>query len=153
MIIEQANIDDSTEILSLQKLCYRSEALIYNDFRIPPLIQTLEEIKSDFREYFFLRAVEDKRIIGSVRARIINSETCYIGRLIVHPDFQNQGIGTELMDAMEDIFKDCDRYELITGYRSKKNLSLYKKRGYKEFKTEQLNDNLDLVYLEKYNLG
>ncbi|HII84413.1 MAG TPA: GNAT family N-acetyltransferase, partial [Methanobacterium subterraneum] len=31
MIIEPASIEDALEILSLQKLCYQSEAKIYND--------------------------------------------------------------------------------------------------------------------------
>jgi len=44
MIIEPASIEDASEILSLQKVCYQSEAEIYRDYNIPPLIQTLEEI-------------------------------------------------------------------------------------------------------------
>ncbi len=48
MILEQARISDAEEILSLQKIAYKSEAEIYMDFNIAPLIQTLEEIKRDF---------------------------------------------------------------------------------------------------------
>ena len=48
MSIEQAMIDDAQEILALQKLAYQSEAEIYNDFTIPPLHQTLDEIKAEF---------------------------------------------------------------------------------------------------------
>jgi len=39
---------------------------------------------------------------------------CYIGRLIVRPDFQNRGIRTKLMQGMEHIFKTCERSELFT---------------------------------------
>ena len=151
MIIAQANIDDALEILSLQKLCYQSEAKIYNDYTILPLIQTLEEIQSEFGEYFFLKAVKDKRIIGSVRSRMSTPDTCYIGRLIVHPDFQNQGIGTRLMDEIERVFRDCQRWELITGHNSQKNIKLYEKRGYHIYKNEKLTSGLSLLYLEKIN--
>ena len=96
MEVEKATISDAEEILSLQKLAYQSEAEIYNDFNIPPLVQTLEEIKKDFGIQFLLKAVMDEKIIASVRAHT-KEGTCYIGRLIVHPDFQNQGIGTKLM--------------------------------------------------------
>ena len=41
MEIEPAMIEDAAEILALQKLAYRSEAEIYNDFSIQPLLQTL----------------------------------------------------------------------------------------------------------------
>lgn len=151
MIIEPANIADALEILSLQKLCYQSEAKIYNDHTIPPLIQTLEEIQSEFGEYFFLKAMKDKIIIGSVRARMSTPDTCYIGRLIVHPDFQNQGIGTRLMDEIERTFGECRRWELITGHNSQKNIKLYEKRGYHIYKNEGLTSGLSLLCLEKIN--
>ncbi len=142
---------DAEEILALQKLCYISEAEIYSDCTIPPLIQTFGEIKSDFQEYYFLKAVEDGRIIGSVRARISKPGTCYIGRLIVHPDFQDQGIGTQLMKEIGGIFQECPRWELFTGHLSKKNIKLYEKLGYNIFKTEKLTPDLNLVYLRKIN--
>lgn len=151
MIIERAKAEDMKEILQLQKIAYISEAEIYDDYSIPPLIQTKDEIKEEFKNHVFLKAVSENKIIGSVRAHMINSKTCYIGRLIVHPDFQNQGIGTQLMDEIEEIFRECERFELITGHNSKKNIYIYKKRGYKLFKTEKLTNNLNLVYLEKIN--
>lgn len=148
MKIEKAEIKDLPEILELQKLAYQSEAKIYNDFTIPPLIQTLEGIKDDFVHQIFLKAVINNKIIGSVRA-YKKEKTCYIGRLIVHPDFQNQGIGTKLMNEAENNFKDAKKFELFTGYKSKKNIYLYQKLGYKISRTQKINDNVKLVYLEK----
>jgi ribosomal protein S18 acetylase RimI-like enzyme len=148
MEVEKATISDAEEILSLQKLAYQSEAEIYNDFNIPPLVQTLEEIKKDFGIQFLLKAVMDEKIIASVRAHT-KEGTCYIGRLIVHPDFQNRGIGTKLMYEIEKIFSTCQRFELFTGARSERNLYLYKKLGYKIFKTAKITDQTTIVYLEK----
>jgi hypothetical protein len=37
----------------------------YNDFTLPPLTQTLEEIQADFQKMVFLKAVIDDKIIGS----------------------------------------------------------------------------------------
>ncbi len=148
MIIERASASDAEEILALQKMAFKNEAEIYNDFNIPPLVQTLEEIKDDFRRQIFLKATIDGRIIGSVRA-FAKEETCYIGRLIVHPDFQNQGIGTKLMNEIENLFRICRRFELFTGNKSERNIYLYQKIGYKIFKTEKITDNVTLIYLEK----
>lgn len=33
---------DAGQILTLQRLCYRGEAELYDDYTIPPLTQTLE---------------------------------------------------------------------------------------------------------------
>lgn len=148
MMIERAVTDDAEEILSLQKLAYQSEAEIYDDFTIPPLTQTLEEIKKDFESQIFLKAVTDGRIIGSVRA-FVKEGTCYVGRLIVHPDFQNEGIGTQLMDRIEEVFKGAQRFEIFTGHKSERNLYLYEKIGYKRFKTLMAGEILTIVYLEK----
>jgi len=148
MIIERAMVGDAESILSLQKLAYRSEAEIYDDFTIPPLTQTLEEIKKDFESQVFLKAVTDGRIIGSVRA-FVKEGTCHVGRLIVHPDFQNQGIGTRLMGGIEEVFKEAQRFEIFTGHKSERNLYLYEKRGYQSFKTIKANEKLTIVYLEK----
>ncbi len=106
MIIEKATVSDAEEILLLQKLVYKSEAEIYHDFNIPPMTQTLKDIRDDFERQVFLKATVNEKMIGSVRA-FAQEETCHVGRLIVHPDFQNQGIGTKLMNEIESLFKAC----------------------------------------------
>ena len=148
MIIEKATVSDAEELLALQKLAYRSEAEIYNDFSIPPLIQTLESLEEDFKNQLFLKTLLDGRIIGSVRA-YSKEGTCYIGRLIVHPDFQNRGIGTRLMNDIERIFNGCKRFELFTGDKSERNLRLYQKLGYRIFKTSKITNQTNIVSLEK----
>jgi len=148
ILVERATASDAEEILALQKLAYRSEAEIYDDYKIPPLVQTLESIEKDFESQRFLKALMNGRIIGSVRA-YSKEGTCYIGRLIVHPDFQNRGLGTKLMNEIERIFRTCKRFELFTGVRSEKNLCLYQKLGYKIFKTANITDQTTIVFLEK----
>ena len=149
MIIKQATSEDIAEILNLQKLAYKSEAEIYNNYRIQPLTQTIDEIICEFNTRTFIKAVHDGIIVGSVRAHVKN-DTCFVGKLIVHPNYQNQGIGSALMAKIENIFSDTRRYELFTGHRSLRNLYLYKKLGYKEFKREVLSNNITHVFMEKH---
>jgi ribosomal protein S18 acetylase RimI-like enzyme len=149
MIIKRATRQDAADILALQKLAYQSEAAIYNDYTIKPLIQTQNDIEEEFKDYVFLKVTEGDVIIGSVRARLIKDDSCYIGRLIVHPNHQNQGIGKKLLEEVEKIFKSCGRFELTAGHRSQKNLTFYRKLGFSPYKTEKVNDRINLVYLEK----
>ncbi|MCL2874134.1 MAG: GNAT family N-acetyltransferase [Defluviitaleaceae bacterium] len=148
MEIARAEIHDLPDILSLQHLAYQSEAELVGDYLIPPLTQTLEGITEDFKNGLILKVVENNEIIGSVRMRFFEN-TLYIGRLIVAPTNQNQGIGTALLLAVEELYPDV-RLELFTSDKSNKNLSLYTKNGYKEFKRKKLNENINFVYLEKY---
>ena len=148
LIISRASPADAQEILDLQKLAYQSEAAIYQDYTIPPLIQTLAEMEVEFHDQIFLKAVATGQIVGSVRARL-EQETCCLGRLIVHPAFQNRGLGTALMAAIEGCFPQAKRCELFTGHLSARNLYLYQKLGYQRFREEKASDKLTLVFLEK----
>ena len=148
LLIERAIHDDAAEILALQKLAYQSEAAIWNDYMIPPLTQTLESLQAQFADHIILKAVENGEMIGSVRGKQEN-DTCYIGRIIIHPDRQNRGIGTQLMAAIEAAFPTASRFELFTGQKSERNLYLYQKLGYRIFKEEPLNERVIIVYLEK----
>ena len=147
MNILTANVNDAEEILSLQKLAYTREAELYGGFLIPPLVETLEELKEKFATHVFLKVAVKGKIIGSVRV-LERDYTCYITRLMVHPDFQKQGIATKLLLQIERMFS-CARFELFTGERSVKNIRLYEKLGYKRFKFEKPGGNVALVFLEK----
>jgi len=146
--ITAAGIEDAEQILVLQKLAFQSEAEIYNDFNLSPLKQTLEELKADFKSKLFLKAVMDGRIVGSVRASLEDG-VLRIGRLVVHPTYQNLGIGRKLMRAVEAEFPSAGDYEVFTGHKSKRNIFFYKQLGYKPFKSAKVSDKRDRIYLQK----
>ena len=148
MEIHTADRKDAEQILSLQKLAYQSEAEIYQDFELPPLTQTIEDMRRQFEDHTFLKAIDGKRIIGSVKASSDNG-SCFIGRLIVHPEWQGKGIGTRLMNAIEIHFSNVKKYELFTGIKSERNLGFYMKLGYKPFQEKIINEAHSLVFLEK----
>lgn len=151
MIIIKAEIADLEQILQLQYLAYQSEAKLLNNFSIPPLKQTLEEVRREYERGIFLKAVDEKgSVIGSVRA-YTDSDTTYIGKLIVQPEKQSQGIGSKLVSAIE---RECPsmRYEIFTSDKSVRTIRLYEYLGYVRFKEEKITDKLNIVYLEKYTL-
>ena len=145
---EHAELNDLNEILRLQYLAYQSEAALFGSRDIPPLKQTPDELRDEFRSGVILKMTKDGRIIGSVRAREQDG-TVYIGKLMVHPDYQRRGYGSQLLADIEACFPGM-RYELFTSTRSTDNLRLYQKCGYTEFARRRVNDELVFVYLEKY---
>src|SRR5947209_116914 len=134
LTITQAAVDDAGAILALQQLAYRSEALLYEDWNLPPLTETVEELQAEFARQVILKALDDDRIIGSVRARMDHTMTCAIGRLMVHPEYRGQGIGTRLMQEIERQFEEAERFVLFTGEKSARNLRFYQRLGYWEFR-------------------
>lgn len=146
--ISAASPEDAAEILALQKLAYQSEARLYNDFAIPPLLQTLEELRQEFGVKLVLKATLVGQIIGSVRG-FQQGGTCYVGRLIVHPGFQGRGLGTRLLGHLERAFPQARRAELFTGHKSELNIRLYERLGYAICRQEPVTENLSFVFMEK----
>lgn len=151
--ISKATINDATPILELQHLAYQTEAKIYNDWTLPPLTQTIESLKHEFATTTVLKAVStltdsNGLIIGSVRACLQNGN-CEIGRLIVHPDFQRRGVGSELLRSIEACFAEADQYTLFTGDKSNANIRLYERHGYHMFETRVQSKTVSLVHLQK----
>ena len=146
--IEKAGVSSAEEILKLQKLAYQSEAEIHSDFTIPPLTQTLDELKSDFKSMTFFKAVMHGKIIGSVRV-ITEGNTCRIERLIVNPIYQHHGIGRKLVEHVEKHFSGTKRFEVSIASTSKHNIVFYQGLRFKIFKKEEVSDKIQKVYMEK----
>lgn len=145
--IQKAKQEDLPSILQLQKDCYQSEADLYNDYSIQPLIQTLEDLQDEFEKGIILVGFLKETLIGSVRG-YIKDNTAFINKLIVKAEFQNKGFGKQMMKAIENKMT-CNRYKLFTGNKSVKNIMLYEKLGYSIYNNKKINDNLSLVYLQK----
>ncbi|OGW33574.1 MAG: hypothetical protein A2X58_07470 [Nitrospirae bacterium GWC2_56_14] len=149
MKLEAAAEKDLDQILQLQKKAFHGQALIYNDFSLPSLIQTQDDLKREFASKDIYKMVLDGKIVASIRC-FVKDRTLYIEKLIVDPDLQNKGIGSRVMREIECRYAaSVDRYELSTGHKSERNLHLYKKLGYKEIRQELLNDNCSLIVMEK----
>ena len=150
MNILTAILEDAQTILDIQKVAYLSEAEAYNNYQIAPLLEALDETKEDFQKKTILKAVLNDKIVGSVRG-YEEKGTCYVQRLMVHPDYQNRGIAKKLMLGLEEQFPTCDRFDLYTGALSTGNIRLYKSLGYEQYKIEMIRENIEFVFLEKVN--
>lgn len=149
LAIKTANRFELSFILDLQRICYQSEAVLYDDYTIQPLTQTLTELADDFDSgTIYLTGYIYEKLIASVRGNSRDG-TGYIRKLIVDPEYQNKGYGKLMMNAIENDLKDVERFELFTGNKSEKNIVLYKKLGYEIFDTQKLTDKLSLIHLQK----
>jgi ribosomal protein S18 acetylase RimI-like enzyme len=146
--IVEATVGDIPEILALQKLAFRSEAELYRDYSLPPLLQDESSLRKELETGVILKAITGSRIVGSVRA-CQRQECCHIGKLIVSPESQGHGLGARLMAAIERIYSRADSFKLSTGEKSHKNIHLYEKLGYRIVGREPVTKSLTLVKMEK----
>ena len=147
--ITKAAFEDLPEILQLQKLAFKSEAELWGNCPIKPMQQTLPELEEEFAKSVVFKLLDEQndKIIGSIRTREENGRI-YVAKLIVHPDYQNRGLGTLLLKTIDEFYKGKS-FELCTSCRSEKNLHVYGKNGYREFKREKVSEEFEFVFLEK----
>jgi ribosomal protein S18 acetylase RimI-like enzyme len=69
--------------------------------------------------------------------------------LIVDPNFQNQGIGTKLMKRVEELVDEKVTFKLFTGIKSKRNIHLYEKLGYKVCARSETPHGVGLLHMIK----
>ncbi len=150
--ISFADLNDASTILSMQKRAYIQEVeLNDNNFNIPPMLQTIESMRDDFKDKVILKAKIRDQIVGSVRAKQTDT-TCFIGRLIVEPIYQGRGIGKKLLQSIENVFPNASVYELFTGQKSLFNREFYKRAGYIEVEEYDAPDGTRMIKLRKNKL-
>lgn len=149
--IQKADNEDLVEILSLQKKAFAEVARLMNKYDLPPLLQTIEELQNEYEQGVILKYLsEENKIIGSVRGFSDKNNICHIGKLVVDPDYQNQGIGKILMCEIEKRFLSCDTFTLFTGDETPNTLFLYKKIGYQIIGKQNM-ENINMFLMEKQN--
>lgn len=138
------------ELLTLRRAAFVTEAQVYGDPNIPPLTQTLSELRADLSApgVVTLGAWSGHRLVGSVRVEI-EDDKATLGRLAVAPDLQGKGIGTQMMFAvLPHLPEETKEIWVFTGKDSKQNLAMYQKQGY-EHQYDQVAGDLTFAYLRR----
>ena len=123
--------DDAPELLVLQRCCWVSEAIANDTLDIPPLHESLADVRAWIDEWTVLTVRDEPRLVAAVRGRLMG-DTWEIGRLMVAPDLAGQGIGRRLLAQIERLAPaQATTFELFTGARSTRNIELYERAGYR----------------------
>lgn len=148
MIIELATIQDVPALFDLQRKVFGPlcEELGWED--APILSESLEYLYEQFAQCTTLK-VEDKEgvIIGSVNGKVKNG-SLYIGRLMVLPEYQQQGIGKRLFHEIQSRLPHS-RVWLCTCQQIRPPYEFYLREGFKPYKSEEVGPGLNWVYMER----
>ncbi|MFO7249912.1 MAG: GNAT family N-acetyltransferase [Actinomycetes bacterium] len=147
--ITRAEPADAGEILTVQRAAYVTEAQLYGDAFLAPLLESAAQVRAAIESALVLKALDGTRIVGAVRGRT-RDRTCLVGRLVVAPDMQRRGIGTALLTRLEaEAPPEVEAFDLVVGHQSEANLRLCRRLGYRETRRERVHDHLTLVHLRK----
>lgn len=149
VILRRAVESEAGEILTLQRAAYAATAQLYRDPFLPPLLETLQEVREAIRTGIVLAAVDGHRIVGSIRVRIEGS-VGHMGRLVVAPDREGAGLGIRLLKAVQGHAPpSVRRFELFTGALSTRHIALYWLLGFEEFDRRFSDEGIELVYMSR----
>ena len=122
---------DAGELFTLQLACWVQEQHDNPGVEIPALHESLDDVREWLGHWTVLVLRREGRLIGAARARR-EDDAWDVGRLMVVPDLQGQGLGRLLLEEIERAApEDVTAYSLFTGAGSLRNQRMYKKAGYR----------------------
>ncbi len=125
---------EKEDIAEVKQLLSETWAATYN---IPAEIigklhdQEILELQTQNPDILFVVAADDSgRIVGVATAKISGDDAIGIERLYVHPHFQRQGIGRELLRSIIRTFPGVKTIRLEVARNNPKGISFYLKHGF-----------------------
>ncbi|RDI25553.1 GNAT family N-acetyltransferase [Lentzea flaviverrucosa] len=129
------------EVMTIQRAAYLAEARRYGAWDLPPLVETLDEVRRHLGDGTpAFGAFDGTRLVGSVRSRV-DGERMEVARLAVAPDVQGGGVGRKLLEAIsERAPAEVTVVWLFTGAESDGNIRFYESAGF-----VRVSEHLDAV--------
>ena len=148
MRIELATIQDVPELQELQHRAFGPQCIELGWEDAPPMMESLEHAYEEFAQCTTLKVKnEDGRIIGSIRGNVTDG-SLYMGRLMVLPEYRQQGIGKLLFREIQRILLH-NRAWLCTCKQVPAPYEFYLREGFRPYKDEIVGPGLTWVYMEK----
>lgn len=149
MRIREAHADDVGELLTLQRAAFVDEAWLYGTAAVPALLEDLDGLRMRLAESHTIVGLDGDRIVGAVSLRDYRPGGPDVERLMVAPDCRQQGLASQLMNAIEDHARSAahETIQLIVGDLANQNQKLYKRLGYAITDRFPLDDYPDVILL------
>lgn len=120
--LRRATENDLDEFIALEKSV--DEDRTYS--AMADLTEASEQLH-DSKTYFIL---EDGKIVGNVSYEMKSPDHAYVSGLMVHPDYQNRGIGRAAMLKILDELKGIPVIDLVTHPENDVAIKLYESLGF-----------------------
>lgn len=149
-MIRRLNLQDDMTLQSvwqIQKIAYRIEAEMMEFHEIPPLLETIEQLRV-VDELFYGWYTPSGELVGAISYAMEAPRELHIYRLMVSPSYFRQGIGRALMMHILDT-PDVAKFIICTGVRNEPALSLYGSLGFHGVLDEEIAPGVYLRTMER----
>ncbi len=124
---------DAPELLTLQRAAFAREVEWHGHDRFPALAEELPDVVSGLTTWTTVVARADGRLVGAARGRLLEDGSTYeVGRVMVAPDRVGQGLGRELLAAVEALAPaPVTAFHLLVAAGAERTQRIYRKAGYR----------------------
>lgn len=134
------------QLWELQRAAYAVEAELIGFDGIPPLHETLQQLRACGES--FLGISDETGLVGAVSWTRPHDSVLEICRLVVHPRAHRHGLATALLDGL-DAVEPADVTVVSTGTANHPALALYRSRGFTPTGTRQVAPGVTVTQLER----
>lgn len=145
--IPMYNRGAAEEVWALQHAAYRAEAAFIGVLQLPPLLDTVDDLIAS-KERFYGMRTPDGELAGAISCEAGREGRQTVCRLMVHPDYHRQGIGTKLLAYLLEN-EEATEWTVTAEARNAPALALYEKAGFARKGTHRPAPDITLVLLER----
>ncbi|QDY84094.1 GNAT family N-acetyltransferase [Paenibacillus polymyxa] len=142
--------DIVSQIWRLQHVAYRLEAELIGFNEIPPLMDTLETLRSCGESFYGW--LEDGELLGALAVQSESSGSLTLTRMMVHPDHFRQGIADSLMKHVLNEYQNVPLFIVTTGTLNTPAVTLYRKHGFRPVSAAEVAPGVELTTYHLHNV-
>lgn len=146
-VIQMKDKEAAEEVWALQHAAYRVEAAIIGVANLPPLQETVEDLRGIEETFYGFRSPEGE-LAGAISYAQEQDGRCVICRLMVHPEHFRKGIGSRLLSLLLAAFPAV-RWTVTAEARNAPALILYEKAGFVRTRSYEPVPGITLFKLER----
>ena len=141
------------EVWALQHPAYRAEAVLIGVSDLPPLRDTIQSLQVCGETFLGYRD-ENGDLVGAVSYERETAESYTICRLMVHPDFHRQGIGSSLLQHLlsEKQHNKGITWTVTAEIRNLPAIALYERYGFVRIDSFKPIQGIELIRLVRPTL-
>jgi ribosomal protein S18 acetylase RimI-like enzyme len=142
--------DIVSQIWRLQHVAYRLEAERIGFEEIPPLMDTLDTLKSCGESFYGW--IEDGELLGALAVQSDSLGSLTLTRMMVHPDHFRKGIADSLMKHILNEHRDIPLFIVSTGTLNTPAVALYRKHGFRPVSAAEVVPGVELTTYHLQNV-
>ncbi|MFH8394332.1 GNAT family N-acetyltransferase [Streptomyces sp. NPDC018036] len=146
--LDLADPDTLRQLWDLQRASYAVEAQLIGFDGIPPLHESLEQLRTCDESFIGVR--DESKLVGAVGWTRLRNGALDICRLVVHPIAHRRGVATALLDALDSI-EPAELAVVSTGTANLPAVALYRRRGFVPVCERQIAPGVMVTELERQN--